>query len=66
MYDLTPALGYLLRSQAKSGGVLTLELLEHAVNGTGAAAAAHGDVEFVVVFRHVVGFVRYVRDVRDV
>jgi hypothetical protein len=44
----------------------TIELLEHALNSTRAAAAAHGNVEFVCV-RHVVGcgvvvgelFVRY-------
>lgn len=31
---------------------LTVKLLEHALNGTGAATAAHGDVELVVVFGH--------------
>ena len=32
--------------------VLTVELLKHALNGTGAATAAHGDIEFVVVLGH--------------
>ena len=31
---------------------LTIELLEHALHGAGAAAAGHGDVELVVVFGH--------------
>ena len=31
---------------------LTLELLEHALDGAGAAAAGHGDVELVVVLGH--------------
>jgi hypothetical protein len=31
---------------------LTIELLQHALNGAGAAAAGHGDVELVVVFGH--------------
>ena len=31
---------------------VTFELLEHALNGAGAATAAHGDVELVVVFGH--------------
>ena len=30
----------------------TIELLEHALHGAGAAAAGHGDVELVVVFGH--------------
>lgn len=30
----------------------TIELLEHALHGAGAAAACHGDVELVVVFGH--------------
>lgn len=33
-------------------GGLAIELLEHALHGAGAAAAGHGDVEFVVVVRH--------------
>jgi len=32
---------------------LTLEFLQHALHGARAAAAAHADVEFVVVLRHV-------------
>lgn len=36
---------------------LTIELLEHALNGARAATAAHGDVELVVVFRHGFGCV---------
>lgn len=48
---------------------LTIELLQHALHGAGAAAAGHGDVELVVVFGHfagccevteIVGRVRYV------
>jgi hypothetical protein len=35
---------------------LTFELLEHALDGAGAAAAGHGDVELVCV-RHLVGCV---------
>ena len=31
---------------------LTIELLQHALHGAGAAAAGHGDVEFVVVLGH--------------
>jgi len=34
---------------------LTIELLEHALDGAGAAAAGHGDVELVVVFGHFGG-----------
>lgn len=34
--------------------MLTLELLEHALNGAGAAATAHGNVELVCV-GHCVG-----------
>lgn len=33
-------------------GKRTVELLEHAVDGAGAAAAAHGNVELVVVLGH--------------
>ena len=40
---------------------LTIELLEHTLNGAGAATAAHGDVELVVVFGHGVGCVCCVR-----
>lgn len=36
--------------------VHTIELLEDSFHGSGAAAAAHGDVEFVLVVGHVVGF----------
>ena len=36
---------------------LTLELLQHALDGTGAATAAHGDVELVVVLGHDCRFV---------
>ena len=32
---------------------LTIEFLEHALHGAGAAAAGHCDVKLVVVFRHV-------------
>ena len=35
-------------------GRLTIELLEHALDGAGAAATAHGNVELVGV-RHFVG-----------
>jgi hypothetical protein len=35
---------------------LTLELLQHALHGAGAAAAGHGDVEFVVVLGHFGGW----------
>jgi len=35
---------------------LTLELLEHALDGAGAAAAGHGDVELVVVLGHFGGW----------
>jgi hypothetical protein len=38
-------------------GSLTVELLQDALNGAGAAAAAHGDFELVVVLRH--GVVKY-------
>jgi hypothetical protein len=34
----------------------TIQLLEHALNGTRAAAAAHANVELVCVGRHDVGF----------
>jgi hypothetical protein len=37
--------------------ILTIELLEDALYGAGAAAAAHADVELVGVGRHVVGCV---------
>ena len=32
--------------------LLTIHLLEHALNGARAAAACHGDVELVVVVGH--------------
>ena len=35
---------------------LTIELLEHALHGAGAAAAGHGDVELVVVLGHFGGW----------
>lgn len=35
------------------GGMLTLEFGKHAGDGAGAAAAGHGDFEFVGVVRHV-------------
>lgn len=31
----------------------TIELLEHPLHGAGAAAASHGDIELVVVLRHI-------------
>jgi hypothetical protein len=34
---------------------LTIEFLEDALDGTGAAAAGHLDVELVVMFRHCWG-----------
>ena len=34
------------------GGRLTIQLLEDTLDGAAAAAAGHGDVEFVVVFGH--------------
>jgi hypothetical protein len=37
---------------------LTIELLQHALHGAGAAAAGHGDVELVVVFGHFEGVLR--------
>ncbi len=33
---------------------LTIQLLEHTLYGARAAAAGHSDVEFIVVFRHLV------------
>jgi hypothetical protein len=33
---------------------LTIEFLEDALDGTGAAAAGHLDVELVVMFRHCI------------
>ena len=61
MYDLTPALELVdtLTSQIRRR-TLTIELLEHALDGAGAATAAHGDVELVVVFGHGVECVWYV------
>jgi hypothetical protein len=35
----------------------TIELLQHALHGAGAAAAGHGDLKLVVVFRHGGGVV---------
>lgn len=35
--------------------MLTLKLLQHALDGAGAAAAGHGDVELVVVLGHFGG-----------
>lgn len=43
--------GGALRGLVEGGVRSTVELLEDAVDGAGAAAAAHGDVEFVLV-RH--------------
>lgn len=40
---------------SECGCELTVEFLEHALYGARAAAAAHADVEFVVVARHVGG-----------
>lgn len=34
----------------------TIELLEHALHGAGAAAAGHGNVELVVVLGHFEGW----------
>jgi hypothetical protein len=42
------------RERAREGEELTIELLENTLNGSGAAAAAHGDVELVCV-GHAVG-----------
>jgi len=42
------------RSAQLMQGRLTIELLEHALDGAGAAATAHGNVELVGV-RHFVG-----------
>jgi hypothetical protein len=55
LYDLTPArkLAAALYSQTWRAA-LTIELLKHALNGAGATAAAHSDVELVVVFGHCV------------
>lgn len=36
----------------RNGG-LTVEFLQDTLHGAGAAAAAHADVEFVVVARHI-------------
>lgn len=38
---------------------LTVKFLEDALHGARAAAAGHGDVEFVLVIRHV-GYIVYV------
>lgn len=37
-------------------GKLTIELLEDSLHGTGTAAAAHGDVELVLMIDHRVSF----------
>lgn len=53
--ELTRVMGCLLCSGEVFGLCwLTVHLLEHALNGAGAAAAGHGDVELVVVVGHVV------------
>ena len=38
---------------------LTIEFLEHALDGAGTAAAGHGDVELVVMFRHGCDLLQY-------
>jgi hypothetical protein len=38
------------KGEKEGGGLHTIKFLEDALNGAGAAAAAHLNVEFVVVF----------------
>jgi hypothetical protein len=48
---------------AGHGYKLTIKSFEYALDSSGAAAAAHGDVEFVVVFRHGFGIYRGREDI---
>lgn len=43
------------KGKKRGEGLHTIKFLEDTLNGAGAAAAAHLDVEFVVVFRHFEG-----------